>query len=200
MKKLLGLILALVLAPVVALGQTATPTSTATYAPFVVGLAGFNLTASSDTPRHQLGIPYYGKEGIFVYAKATETIGDGQWVFLSSDNTLTLADIMEGATTGKPQRVCVAAADATTSSPYLWVWCGGGTFNALVTNAVAAGVYLTTTLVPGTAGTTGQAIGECVTVQAGVTDTRTWVRCPREAVLYFVPPTPAATPTSTPTP
>jgi hypothetical protein len=195
MKRILFSLLAFILAPALALAQTATPTATATYNPYVVGLAGFDLTSSSASPMHTLGIPYWGKEGVYLYGKAAATVTAGQWVIVNNLNEISLLDNTAALAAAVPLRVCVATAGGTTASPYIWVWCGGGTFKALVTNGVTAGSYLTTTAVDGTAGTTGVAISACMNVEAGVTDTRVNVRCPSMPHTYFVPPTPAATTT-----
>jgi hypothetical protein len=195
MKRILNIVFALLLTPLAAFAQTPTPTATPTFNPYVVGLAGFNLEASSESPRHALGIPYWGKEGIYLYGKATETIVAGSWVLVDLANQFTLADTSEALGLGKPTRVCVTSANSSTSSPYVWAWCGGGTFSAILTNSLTANTYLTTTTSGGVAGSTGVALAECVNIQAGVTDTRVKVKCPREIIAYFTPPTPAPTPT-----
>lgn len=175
MKRILALVLGLVFLTATASAQTPTPTSTPSYDPFVVGLTGFDLTNSTAQPRHQLGIPYWGREGVFVYGKATETILAGQWVFLNERNELTLMDTTESGT--EQMRVCVETANANTTTPYVWVWCGVGSFEAIVTNGVAADSSLTTTGSAGVAGTGGDAITGCINIDAGVTDTRVTVRC-----------------------
>lgn len=181
--------------PSLLLAQTATPTNTPFTTPFVVGLSGFDLQSSTESPRHALGIPYWGKEGAFVYAKATATIDAGEWVVINQHNEVALLDNTAALAASGPIRVGVATANASTTSPYVWVWEGRGTFLALVTNGVTAASQLTTTAVDGTAGTGGVAIPGCINVAAGVTDTRVSVKCSDLAKTYLVPPTPAATTT-----
>lgn len=193
-KKLL-VALALLVAPGLAMAQTATPTSTATFNPYVVGLSGFNLQESTELPKHSLGIPYFGKEGIYLYVKATVTVTDGQWVVVDGYNNATLLDNSAAIAASVPLRTCVVTADADTDTPYVWSWCGGGVFKALVTSGVSAGVVVTTTAVDGTVGTGGIAVNNCVTVVTGASPTRTDVRCADFAKTYTIPPTPAATTT-----
>ncbi len=142
---------------------------------FVVGLSGSDLDLASATPQHALGIPYWGKEGVFIYGEATEAISAGNWVFLDELNRLTLGDTAESGT--EQVRVCVSAANLTTTNKYGWVWCGAGTFEAIVVNGVAADSALTTTATAGQAGTGGDAITGCINIDAGVTNTRVTVRC-----------------------
>lgn len=174
MKRFLALILGLMVTGS-ALAATPTPTVTPNFTPYVVGLAGFDLSTSTALPRHELGIPYWGKEGVFIYGQATETILTGQWVFLDEQNKLTLMDTTESGT--EQMRVCVETAGATTTTPYVWVWCGAGVFEAIVVNAVSADSPLTTTATAGAAGTGGDAITGCINIDAGVTDTPVTVRC-----------------------
>lgn len=141
---------------------------------FVVGLQGVDLTASPATPQFTLGIPYFGSQGIFLYAKASEAITAGQWVFINESNVLTLADTTESGT--EQMRVGVAAATAA-SGDYIWVWLGAGVFEAILTNSLAADTALTTTGTGGVAGSGGDAISGCINIDAGVTDTRVTVRC-----------------------
>ncbi len=201
MRHLLKIIYGLVLLPTLVWAQTATPTATHTptntpfATPFVVGLAGFNLEVSSALPRHQLGIPYWGKEGAFVYTQATVTVTAGQWVVIDKDNKITLLDNTAALTPTASVRIGVVTAGASTTSPYVWVWEGRGTFLALVTNGVTAGSYLTTTAVDGTAGTGGVAILGCSNNTAGVTATRVSVKCVDLIRSNYTPPTPAATST-----
>ena len=143
--------------------------------PFVVGLSGVDLDKASASPEAQLGIPYWGKEGLFIYAEATENIGAGRWVFLNESNQLTLADTAESGT--EQMRTCVSVASLTTTNKYGWVWCGVGTFEAIVANGVAADSNLTTTTNGGEAGTGGDVIATCINIDAGVTNTRVTVRC-----------------------
>jgi len=165
MKRIIALLLALLLVPASGFTQDS----------YVVGLSGVDLETAASTPQSTLGIPYWGKQGVYIYAQATETISAGNWVFLDEANLLTLGDTTESGT--EQVRVCVAAADMTTTNKYGWVWCGAGVFEAIVVNGVAAGSALTTTTTPGQAGTGGDAITGCLTIDAGVTDTRVTVRC-----------------------
>lgn len=151
------------------------PASGFTQDNYIVGLSGFDLDTAVSSPAHELGVPYWGKQGMFKYAQASETITAGSWVFLSETNILTLADTTESGTEQLP--VCVATSNMTTTNKYGWVWCGGGVFEAFVTNAVAADSALTTTATGGTAGTGGDAITGCINIDAGVTATRVTVRC-----------------------
>ena len=169
MKLIKSLILTALLIPFLAFGQTDASLNS------VTGLAGVDLNKASIKPLYDLGVPYFGKQGIFSYAKCTETISDGQWVFIDESNQLTLADTTESGT--EQMRVGVSAADCTTSAPYVWVWLGGGVFEAILTNALAADTALTTTGTGGTAGSGGDAISGCINIDAGVTSTRVTVRC-----------------------
>lgn len=142
---------------------------------YIVGLAGVDLNKASARPLYDQGVVYSGKSGMYAYAKCTETIADGQWVFIDESNQLTLADTTESGT--EQMRVGVAATDCTTSSPYIWVWLGGGVFEAILSNGLAADTALTTTATGGTAGSGGDAISGCINIDAGVTSTRVTVRC-----------------------
>lgn len=168
MNKLKLLILALIF-PLAVMAQTDAASN------YIVGLAGVDINKASVKPLYELGVPYFGKQGIFSYAKCTETIADGQWVFIDESNQLTLADTTESGT--EQMRVGVAATDCTTSSPYIFVWLGGGVFEAILSNALAADTALTTTATGGTAGSGGDAISGCINIDAGVTSTRVTVRC-----------------------
>lgn len=166
MKKIYALLLAVLLVPASGFTQDN----------YIVGLSGFDLDLATSTPQSALGVPYWGSQGVFKYAQASETIAAGSWVFVSESNILTLADTTESGTEQLP--VCVAAANMnTTTGKYGWVWCGAGVFEAIVTNAVAADSALTTTATGGTAGTGGDAITGCINIDAGVTATRVTVRC-----------------------
>lgn len=200
MKKIIVLMFALALATA-AQAQTATPTSTPTststptQVPFIVGVSGFDLTASTSDQKFALGIPYWGAQGMFMYVQATETTTQGDWVFVDEQNKLTLTDTTEASV--KPFRVCVANSAMTTTNKYGWAWCGAGVFGAHVASGVAATDPLTTTATAGVAGIGGAAITSCVNVAAGAgASTLVTVRCGMLPVVNI----PALTPTATPTP
>lgn len=173
MKLIKSLFITALLIPVLAFGQTDASAN------FVVGLAGVDINKASVKPLYELGVPYFGKQGVFIYGKCTETISDGSWVFISDTNTLTLADHTESAS--DTHRVGVAATDCTTAAPYIWVWGGEGVFEALVDNAVAAN----TAIQVGSAGSkdgiavsgANDAITGCKNIDVGVTSTRVTVQC-----------------------
>ena len=105
LNKILSITLAVLLVPVASFAQDN----------YIVGLSGTDLDKASESPESTLGIPYWGKQGVFIYAKATETITDGHWVFLDESNQLTLADTTESGT--EQMRVCVSATDLSTTTP-----------------------------------------------------------------------------------
>lgn len=141
-------------------------------------LTGIDTTHTSTTAEYDVADivrfkhATYGR-GAWVYGQADEAITAGQAVFVTeSDGGLTLADTTESGSTAK----LVGIADtAIASGSYGWVWVGEGTFEAIVTNAVAAGTNLTTTGTGGTVGTGGDAINGLISVDAGVTSTRVTV-------------------------
>lgn len=189
MKRILKLVLGLLLVPAFAIAQTATPTNTPFPNPFVVGLEGFNLDASTSLPRHDIGIPYWGKQGMYLYGVATETIGKGQWVFVDEANNFTLLDTTEAGIYNK--RTCVATSDMTTTNKYGWAWCGAGVYKAAVVTSIPAGFPLTTTSTAGVAGAGGKGLTSCMSVVVGADLTPTTVRCGTLPVVNI----PAATPT-----
>lgn len=199
MKKSLVLFFALLLAPVLAVAQTATPTATHTSTatpvstPFIVGLSGFNLDSASATRDQQLGIPYSGYQGVFVYAQATETISKGNWVFLNERSELTLTDTTEAG--AKPLRVCVAANDMTTTLKYGWVWCGEGNFQAYVAAGIAPQTPLYTTGTAGVLGLGGASVAGCRSISAGSASAPVTVYCGNNPVANIAFPTPSPTPT-----
>lgn len=152
-----------------AAAQTPTPIPAANYTPFVVGLSGFDLDNAESSPRHALGIPYWGAQGLYVYGQATESISAGAVLIVNQNSAFSLADTTEAGSTSK--RICVATADMTTTNRFGWAWCGGGPFEAFVASGVSAGDALTTTGTGGVAGAGGDAIIGCTAVDAGVGDT-----------------------------
>lgn len=140
---------------------------------FLVGLTNVDLTKADATPQFELGIPYAGNEGFFMYCKATETITAGSGVIIDDLNQIIPAN---SGDTAAQVRLGVAAGAMSTSLPYGWVWLGCGVFEAFVTNAVAAGTALTLTGTDGVFGTGADTIAGLVTVDLGVTSTRVTVR------------------------
>lgn len=152
-----------------AVAQTPTPVPASDYDPYVVGLSGFDLDNADTAPRHSLGIPYWGAQGVFVYGQATETISAGALLIVNHNAAFSLADTTEAGSTSK--RICVATSNMTTTNRFGWAWCGGGAFEAFVASGVSAGDALTTTGTGGVAGAGGDAIIGCTAVEAGVGDT-----------------------------
>lgn len=199
MKKNFLSFLFLLLAPVLAVAQTATPTATHTATatpvttPFIVGVANFNLDSASATRDSQLGVVYGGYQGSFLYAQATETISKGNWVFVDEHYLLTLTDTTEAG--AKPLKVCVAANNMTTTLKYGWVWCGAGNFQAYVASGIAPQTPLTTTGTAGVAGVGGASFAGCRSISAGSASAPVTVFCGNLPVANIPFPTPSATPT-----
>ena len=111
--------------------------------------------------------------GAWLYGKASENIGAGDFVhYASATGFATLMDTTESA--DEPGRI--AAADvAITSGSWGWFWHGEGTFEAVVVDAVTAATQLTTTATAGEAGTGGDTISSLQNVDLGVDQTRVTV-------------------------
>lgn len=141
---------------------------------FLVGMAGVDLSLTPTTPLAEMGIPYPGKQGFFEYAKANGVVTAGNFVVIDDVNDAT--EMTTTLTGAAPKKIGCAVATAA-DNDYMWIWRGGGTFECIVANAVAADTQLTTTATAGDAGTGGDAIAGCRTVDLGVTDTRVTVQC-----------------------
>lgn len=169
MKTLLKSLFVALLIASAATAQTPTPIPNAAYTPYVVGLSGFDLDNAATSPRHALGVPYWGSQGLFLYGQATESISAGAVLIVNENAAFSLADTTEAGSTSK--RICVATADMTTTNRFGWAWCGGGPFEAFVASGVSAGDALTTTATEGVAGAGGDAIVGCTAIDAGVGNT-----------------------------
>lgn len=136
------------------------------------GLVGFDLTVNEALPTQVVGALFSGDNGFYSYQKCEGGLTAGQFALIDE-----LGDATGLTTTNSgslPQSVGVACADLT-DEYYGWFWRGCGSFEAIVTNAVAAGTQLTTTASAGVAGTGGDTIIGLRNVDAGVTSTRVTV-------------------------
>lgn len=141
---------------------------------YIVGLQGVDMSLTPTTPLHELGVPYFGKQGVFEYGKAEGAVTAGNWVTIDENN-----DVVEVTTTtigDTPKKLGCAVATAA-DEDYVWVWRGAGTFECILANGVTANTQLTTTATAGDAGTGGDTINSCRNIDAGVTDTRVTVYC-----------------------
>lgn len=141
--------------------------------------AGIDTTETSTTQKYDINRiyrikhPTYGG-GAWEYGQADEAISAGQAVFIAdSDGGLTLADTTEAGSTKKD--VGIADADIASGS-WGWLFRGEGSFEAILTNALAAGTNLTTTATGGTLGSGGDTVGDASSVDAGVTSTRVTIQ------------------------
>lgn len=136
------------------------------------GRVGQDFTVNTVDPTETVGALFSGSDGVYQYIKGEGTILAGQFLLVDENGDATgLTTTNSGAL---PQAVGVAVCDLT-DEYYGYVWRGCGSFEAIVTNAVAAGTQLTTTASAGVAGTGGDTIQGLRNVDAGVTDTRVTV-------------------------
>ncbi len=109
----------------------------------------------------------------YEYVKASGAVTAGFFVLIDQAG---LAANM--TTTNSPntyqQKAGIAVRDLT-DTYYGWVFRGGGTFQAVVANAVSAGSQLTSTGTGGNAGTGGTTIRGARNIDLGVTSTRVTV-------------------------
>lgn len=136
------------------------------------GRAGQDFTVNTVDPTETVGALFSGSDGVYQYVKNEGTTLAGQALLIDENGDATgLTTTNSGSL---PQAVGIATCDLT-DEYYGYVWRGCGTFEAIVTNGVAAGTQLTTTGSAGVVGTGGDAIQGLRSVDLGVTDTRVTV-------------------------
>lgn len=136
-----------------------------------------DLLSQSVDQKTALGDIHITQDGnIYQYAKAEGAITAGHMVYIDE-----VGDAYPATTTnvGSTYKNIGFAGCDVTDEYYAWFWrgaVGSGTFEAIVTNGVAANTNLTTTASAGLPGTGGTAVVGLRSIDAGVTSTRVTVQ------------------------
>ena len=125
------------------------------------GTAGIDLTKTSSTALHAVGVVVKTNDGEYTYVKhalAAATAGLAYKIDYDYQ-TVALDSTESGSEPTDVGAFQIAVAAGTTTAQYAWIFTGFGNFEVSVATSISAGAALTTTATAGVFGAGGDAVG-----------------------------------------